>query len=59
MVSHLHNSIVIRGNSITVLFYGLPAKLPTILDSFLPVAITSDYIRVVGSHTVKGRTRAV
>ena len=48
MVSHLHNSIVIRGNSITVLFYGLPAKLPTILDSFLPVATTSDYIRVVG-----------
>ena len=30
----LHQSIVIQGNSAGALFDGLPAELPTILDSF-------------------------
>ena len=32
-------------NSVGVLFNGLLAELPTILDSFSPVATTNDYIR--------------
>ena len=38
----LHRSIVIQGNSFGVLFNGLLAGLPTILDGFF------DYIGVVG-----------
>ena len=41
----LHYSIVIQNNSYGVLFNGLQAELLAILDSVLPVAITSDYIR--------------
>ena len=33
----IHHSTVIQGNSFGVLFNGLLAELPTILDSFLPV----------------------
>ena len=33
----LHQSVVIQGNSVSVLFTGLQAELPTILDSFLPL----------------------
>ena len=33
----LHQSVVIQGNSIGVLFNGLLAELPAILDSFSPV----------------------
>ena len=43
----LHQSIVIQGNSVDLLFNGLPAELPAILDSFF-TSITSDYIGVVG-----------
>ena len=38
----LHQSIVIQGNSVGVLFDGLLAELPAILDSFF-TSITSDY----------------
>ena len=44
----LHQSIVIQGNSVGVLFDGLLAELPTILDSFF-TSTTSDYIGVVGA----------
>ena len=43
----LHQSIVIQGNSVGVLFNGLLAELPTILDSFF-TSTTSDYIGMVG-----------
>ena len=43
----LHQSIVIQGNSVGVLFNGLLAELPTIVDSFF-TSTTSDYIGVVG-----------
>ena len=43
----LHRSIVILGNSFGVLFDGLLAELPAILDGFFP-STTSDYIGVVG-----------
>ena len=43
----LHQSIVIQGNSVGVLFDGLLAELPAILDSFF-TSTTSDYIGVVG-----------
>ena len=42
-----HQSIVIQGNSFGVLFNGLLAELPAILDSFF-TSTTSDYIGVVG-----------
>ena len=54
----LHQSIVIQGNSVGVLFDGLLAELPAILDSFF-TSTTSDYIGVVGSHEVAGKTHAV
>ena len=44
---HIHQSTVIQDNSIGVLFNGLLAELPTILDSFI-TSTTSDYIGVVG-----------
>ena len=40
----LYQSIVIQGNSVCVLFNGLLAELPAILDSFF-TSTTSDYIR--------------
>ena len=43
----LHQSIVIQGNSVGILFDGLLSELPAILDSFFTSA-TSDYIVVVG-----------
>ena len=43
----IHHSTVIQGNSFGVLFNGLLAELPTILDSFF-TSTTSDYIGVVG-----------
>ena len=43
----LHQSIVIQGNSVGVLFDGLLAELPAILDSFF-TSTASDYIGVVG-----------
>ena len=43
----LHQSIVIQGNSVGVLFDGLLAELPAILDSFF-ISTASDYIGVVG-----------
>ena len=43
----LHHSTVIQGNSFGVLFNGLLAELPTILDSFF-TSTTSDSIGVVG-----------
>ena len=59
----LHQSIIIQGNSVGVLFNGLLAELPAILDSFF-TSNTSDYIGVVGwggvgSHEVVGKTHAV
>ena len=59
----LHQSIVIQGNSVGVLFDGLLAELPAILDSFF-TSTTSDYIGVVGwgvvgSHEVAGKAHAV
>ena len=46
---------IIQGNSIGALFNGLPAELPTI---FL-TSTTSDYIGMVGSHEVVGKTHAM
>ena len=43
----LHHSTVIQGNSFGVLFNGLLAELPAILDSFF-TSTTSDSIGVVG-----------
>ena len=43
----LHQSIIIQGNSVGVLFDGLLAELPAILDSCF-TSTTSDYMRVVG-----------
>ena len=43
----LHQSIVIQGNSVGVLFDGLLAELLAILDSFF-TSTTSNYIGVVG-----------
>ena len=43
----LHHSTVIQGNSFSVLFNGLLAELPAILDSFF-TSTTSDSIGVVG-----------
>ena len=58
----LHQSIVIQGNSVGVLFDGLLAELPTILDSFF-TSTTSDHrggwLGVVGSHKVAGKTHTV
>ena len=52
----LHHSTVIQGNSFGVLFNGLLAELPAILDSFF----TSGWLGVVGSHEVAGKnTRQV
>ena len=42
----LHQSTVIQGNSYGILFNGLLAELPTILNSFFNT--TSDFIGVVG-----------
>ena len=42
----LHQSVVIQGYSVGVLFNGLLAELPAILDSFF-TNTTSDYIGVV------------
>ena len=44
-------STIIQGNLFCVLFNGMLAELPTILDSFLlvPQVITYIYIGVVGS----------
>ena len=54
----LHQSTVTQGNSFGILFIGLLAELPSILDSFSP--IPCDYIGVVGSHEVAGKnTRQV
>ena len=56
----LHHSTVIQGNSFGVLFNGLLAELPAILDSFF-TSTTSDFIGVVGcmgvvgSHEVAGK----
>ena len=50
----LHHSTVIQGNSFGVLFNGLLAELPAILDSFF-TSTTSDSIGVVGSHEVAGK----
>ena len=64
-----HHSTVMQGSLFGILFIGLLADLPTILDSFFNNA-TSDYIGVVGwgvvgwgvvgSHEVAGKnTRQV
>ena len=50
----LHQSIVMQGNLFGILFIGLLAELPAILDSFF-TNTTSDYIGVVGSHKVVGK----
>ena len=42
----LHKAVVIQDNSMDVLFDGLLAELPGILDSFTNT--TSDYIGLVG-----------
>ena len=47
MVGLPHNSPVIQGNLFAILFIGLLAELPTILDSFF-TNTTGDYIGVVG-----------
>ena len=52
----LQQSIVTQGNSVSVLFNGLLAELPTILDSFF-TSTTSDYIGVV-LHFYYGSTGA-
>ena len=54
----LHYSIVIQGDSVGVLFDGLLAELPAILNSFF-ISTTSDYIGVVGSHKVAEKTDTV
>ena len=43
----LHRSTVMQGNSFDILFIGLLAELPAILDSFFNNT-ASDYIGVVG-----------
>ena len=61
MVPRLRNSpsiyIVIQGNSVGVLFNGLLAELPAILNNFF-TSTTSDYIGVVGSHSRSGKEKA-
>ena len=53
----LHHSTVIQGNSFSVLFNGLLAELPAILDSFFT---RGGWLGVVGSHEVAGKnTRQV
>ena len=47
----LHQSTVMQGNLFGILFIGLLAELPTILDIFL-TNTTSDYIGVVGLGVV-------
>ena len=60
----LHHSTVIQGSLFGILFIGLLADLPAILDSFFNNT-TSDFSRggwlgVVGSHEVAGKnTRQV
>ena len=56
----LHESIVIQGNSAGALFDhdGLLAELPAILDSFF-TSTTNEYIGMVGSHEVAGKTHCV
>ena len=68
MVPRLRNSpsiyIVIQGNSVGVLFNGLLAELPAILNNFF-TSTTSDYIGVVGwgwwgvTHTVARKKHTV
>ena len=52
---HSVSSTQFSSNSFGVLFNGLLAKLPTILDSFLPIPQVITYIRVVESHEVAGK----
>ena len=55
----LHHSIVMQGSLFGILFIGLLADLPAILDSFFNNT-TSDFIGVVGSHKAAGKnTRQV
>ena len=52
-ISRMHRALsmpfstILQGNSFGVLFNGLLAELPTILDSFF-TSTTSDYIGMVG-----------
>ena len=55
----LYHSTVMQGSLFGILFIGLLADLPAILDSFFNNT-TSDFIGVVGSHEVAGKnTRQV
>ena len=59
----LHQSIVMQGNSVGVLFDGLLAELLAILDSFFHQyhkwLHRSGWLGVVGSHEVAGKKHAV
>ena len=56
----LHHSTVTQGNSFGVLFNGLLAELPAILDSFFTSTTSGGWLGVVGSHEVAGKnTRQV
>ena len=58
MVPRLHNSPSIDSYTVGILFNGLLAELPTILDSFY-TSITSGDTGAVGSHEVAGKMHIV